>query len=176
MTDSSSAYLTLSQVAARTGRHPELLRQWCAAGRIPCQRLGGSWVVLEADLALLDRMATRARRRTAAGDGAPSGRRRLLAAVFDDPARAAAGADALRDRLSLDDTQIETAPMGLRSLSGLGLTVVAGQVPEEAVLDARRILVAYAGRIVAELESGPLIAPPPRARSERRRAAATTTP
>ncbi|MDQ2966018.1 MAG: helix-turn-helix domain-containing protein, partial [Chloroflexota bacterium] len=46
-----SGYLTLSQVAIRTGRHPELLRQWCAAGRLPCARVGGSWVMLERDVA-----------------------------------------------------------------------------------------------------------------------------
>jgi len=173
MPDSSSAYLTLSQVAARTGRHPELLRQWCAAGRIPCQRLGGSWVVLEQDLELIDRMATRARRRSQVGSGALSGRRRLVAAVFEDPAHAAAGATALRDRLALDDTAIETAPIGLRTLGALGLTVVAGHVPEEAILDARRILIAFAGRIVADLAGDGSVPIPGRARAERRRVAAT---
>lgn len=151
MPDSSSAYLTLSQVAARTGRHPELLRQWCAAGRIPCQRLGGSWVVLERDVALLDRMATRARRRAASATPR-SGRRRLLAAVFDDAAKAAQAADALRGRLALDEGSIETGPIQLGTLRAFDLTIVAGRVAEEVVLDARRILGAYGGRIVAELE------------------------
>ena len=155
MPDTNTAYLTLSQVAARTGRHPELLRQWCAAGRIPCQRLGGSWVVLERDLALLDRMATRSRRRTAPPGEPPTGRRRLVAAVFEDALRAAAGAEALRERLALDDGSIESAPIGLSALSALGLTVVAGHVPEEATLDARRVLASFGGRIVADLDEGP---------------------
>jgi hypothetical protein len=154
MPDPSSAYLTLSQVAARTGRHPELLRQWCAAGRIPCQRLGGSWVLLEADVPLLDQMATRARRR-ARPAGPRSGRRRLLAAVFGDPASAASAAEALRARLAIEDGAIETGPMGVGRLGALGLTVVAGQVAEELVLDARRIIGAYGGRVVAELEPEP---------------------
>src|SRR5215213_6674958 len=115
MSESSSAYLTLSQVAARTGRHPELLRQWCAAGRIPCQRLGGSWVVLEADLELLDTMATRARRRTAVLP-APTGRQRLIAAVFDDGERAGLAAQTLTARLRLDADAVETAPIGIESL------------------------------------------------------------
>lgn len=169
MPESSSPYLTLSQVAARTGRHPELLRQWCAAGRIPCQRLGGSWVVLERDLALLDRMATRARRRSTTI--APrSGRRRLLAAVFEDADRASQAAEALRRRLTLDDGAIETGPIQLGTLRAFDLTVVAGKIAEESVLDARRIIAAFGGRIVAELEGD---AESPRAprRADRREAA-----
>jgi hypothetical protein len=173
MPDPSSAYLTLSQVAARTGRHAELLRQWCAAGRIPCQRLGGSWVLLEADLPLLERMATRARRRSRV-NGPSSGRRRLLAAVFDDPARAADAADALRGRLSIDDGAIETGPIGIGQLSALGLTVVAGQVEEELVLDARRILGAFGGRIVADLDPEPPRGTPARRRAERGQATSTS--
>jgi hypothetical protein len=146
--------LTLSQVAARTGRHPELLRQWCAAGRIPCQRLGGSWLLREADLPLLDRMATRARRRTRAH--APrTGRRRLLAAVFEEAARAEEAMDGLRTRLKVDDGAIEAGPIGVGRLGALGLTVVAGQVAEELVLDARRILGSFGGKIVADLEAEP---------------------
>jgi Helix-turn-helix domain len=167
MADQSSPFLTLSQVAARTGRHPELLRQWCAAGRIPCQRLGGSWVLRESDLGLLDRMATRSRRRVRSGTPA-SGRRRLIAAVFEDADHASQAGAALRERLTLEDASIESAPLGLRSLAGLGLTVVAGHVPEESTLDARRILGSYRGRIVAELDGG-ATAGSRRSRAERAR-------
>jgi hypothetical protein len=162
----STPYLTLSQVAARTGRHPELLRQWCAAGRIPCHRLGGSWVVLERDLPLVDQMATRTRRRLAAA--APlSGDRRLLAAVYEHPARAAEASDALRERLRLEAGAVETGPLGVGTLEAMGLTVVAGRVPAEVVLDARRILASYGGRIVAELDADPAPTLQPR-RAERR--------
>ena len=168
-TDASPAFLTLSQVAARTGRHPELLRQWCAAGRIPCRRLGGSWVVLEEDLPLLGRMATRRRRRT---DNLPrSGRRRILVAVFEDRSRAAEAATALRARLGLDDGATETGPIGVGALAALGLTVAAGTVPEEMVLDARRILASYGGRIMADLEGDPPA--PVRRRTQARSAAAS---
>jgi hypothetical protein len=151
MAADSSTYLTLSQVAVRTGRHPELLRQWCAAGRIPCLRLGGSWVVREEDLALLDRIATRTRRRPEAS-APPSGRTRLLAAVFDEQERAERAAVALRDRLHLPPDAVETAPVGIRSLGALGLTFVAGTVPAESALDGRRVLTSFGGRIVAELD------------------------
>src|SRR3954447_15578773 len=94
------AYLTLSQVALRTGRHPELLRQWCARGRVPCARVGGSWVVREQDLALVDGIAKRSRQ-TRAGAVAVDhpDRTRIIAAVFDDDALAGTAADALRQRL-----------------------------------------------------------------------------
>jgi hypothetical protein len=168
MADEKSGYLTLSQVAVRTGRHPELLRQWCAAGRIPCLRLGGSWVVREEDLPLLDRIATRSRRRPEAVS-VPSGRTRSLAAVFDDTDRAEAAAQALRDRLSLPADAIETAPVTLKSLRGL--TFVAGTVAEEASLDGRRILSSYGGRIVAELDASGAPSPGARSRAHSRRTA-----
>jgi len=164
----SSAYLTLSQVAARTGRHPELLRQWCAAGRIPCHRLGGSWVVHERDLPLLDRIATRARRRSMAL-ARLSGERRLLAAVFEQRDRASDAAEALRARLRLEDGAVQTGPLGVGTLDALGVTVVAGRVPAEVALDARRILAAYGGRIVADLEADPAPSGDRRRRSDRRR-------
>jgi Helix-turn-helix domain len=43
--------MTLAEVAAATGRNPELLRRWCAAGRIRCQRIGRDWVIDASDLA-----------------------------------------------------------------------------------------------------------------------------
>jgi hypothetical protein len=171
MADDSSTYLTLSQVAVRTGRHPELLRQWCSAGRIPCLRLGGSWVLREEDLPLLDRIATRTRRRPET-IAVPSGRTRSLAAVFADGGRAESAAQALRDRLSLGPDAIETAPVTLKSLGGRGLTFVAGTVPEESSLDGRRILTSYGGRIVAELDGGNVPLPAARMRNGTRRAAA----
>lgn len=173
MTDPSLRYLTLSQVAARTGRHPELLRQWCAAGRIPCERLGGSWVIREDDLALIDRMATRARRHTAQAQEA-SGRRRLLAAVFDNREHADLATAALGNRLEPGAASVESAPVGLPALAALGLTVIASHVAEESVLDARRIVASFGGRVVAEFDdAGSPASPaprPPRARQERRRA------
>jgi hypothetical protein len=150
MSETGSTFLTLSQVSARTGRHPELLRQWCASGRIPCQRLGGSWVLREEDLPLLDGIATRARRTTPQAKAEPVGQR-VIAAVFDDAARAAAAAEALRLRLQLEAEAIETSSVGLRSLGALGLTVVAGTFPAASALQGRRIIGSYGGRVVADV-------------------------
>jgi hypothetical protein len=147
------AYLTLSQVSLRTGRHPELLRQWCARGRIPCARVGGSWVLREQDLALVDGIAKRSRQ-TRAGPAAidhPE-RTRIIAAVFDDDGTAATVADALRHRLRLSHDAIGTTSLGLSALAPLRLSVVAGRFSEPVSVEARRILVGYGGRIVADID------------------------
>jgi hypothetical protein len=147
------AYLTLSQVSLRTGRHPELLRQWCARGRIPCDRVGGSWVLREGDLALVDGIAKRSRQ-TREGPAAVDHpeRTRIIAAVFDDEGLAGTVADALRGRLGLADDAVGTTSLGLTGLAPLRLSVVAGRFSEPASVDARRILVGYGGRIVADID------------------------
>jgi hypothetical protein len=145
-------YLTLSQVALRTGRHPELLRQWCARGRIPCARVGGSWVLRERDLSLVEGIARRARQPRV--DAAPAGpeQTRIIAAVFDDDGLAATAADALRERLHVAHDAIGTTSLGLTGLAPLRLSVVAGRLPGPASVEARRILVGYGGRIVADID------------------------
>jgi hypothetical protein len=153
MSTSEPSYLTLSQVALRTGRHPELLRQWCAAGRIPCRRVGGSWVVREEDLAMVDGIARRGHgaRTGPAASGDPA-RTRIIAAVFDGDDTADSVTDALRERLHLQPDTIGATRLGVNGLAALRLTVVAGRFPEPASVDARRILVGYGGRIVADID------------------------
>ena len=147
------AYLTLSQVALRTGRHPELLRQWCARGRVPCARVGGSWVVREQDLPLVDGIAKRSRQARAGAVAVDHPERtRIIAAVFDDDGLASTVAAALRDRLRLADDAVGTTSLGLTGLAPLRLSVVAGRFSEPASVDARRILVGYGGRIVADID------------------------
>jgi hypothetical protein len=51
--------LTLSQVAETTGRNAELLRRWCAAGRIRCQRMGRDWLVDRSELPVIEAMPRR---------------------------------------------------------------------------------------------------------------------
>jgi hypothetical protein len=145
-------YLTLSQVALRTGRHPELLRQWCARGRIPCARVGGSWVLRERDLPLVDGIARRARQPRV--DATPVGpeQTRILAAVFDDDGLAETAADALRERLHVASDAIGTTSLGLTGVAPLRLSVVAGRLPGPASVEARRILIGYGGRIVADID------------------------
>jgi hypothetical protein len=145
-------YLTLSQVAMRTGRHPELLRQWCARGRIPCARVGGSWVLRERDLSLVDGIARRARQPRVDATASGPEETRIIAAVFDDDGLAETVADALRDRLHVAHDAIGTTSLGLTSLAPLRLSVVAGRFPGPASVEARRIVVGYGGRIVADID------------------------
>src|SRR3954447_22670436 len=56
---SAADLMTLAEVAARTGRNPELLRRWCAAGRIRCQRIGRDWVIDASDVAAVRAMPRR---------------------------------------------------------------------------------------------------------------------
>jgi hypothetical protein len=147
------SYLTLSQVALRTGRHPELLRQWCAAGRIPCQRVGGSWVIRERDLAFVDAIARRGHAaRTEPEAATDPGRTRILAAVFDNAESADAVAGVLRERFAMQPDAVGTSNVRVNGLAALRLTLVAGRFPEPASVDARRILVGYGGRMVADLD------------------------
>jgi hypothetical protein len=156
MSSPEASYVTLSQVAVRTGRHPELLRQWCASGRLPCTRVGGSWVMLERDVAMIDGIESRARKRQPSALEAEPPARRVLAAVFDDEAAAARAAQALRDRLAGAVGDIGTAPLTVPALPTVSLTVVAGNVAGSAALQARRILAAFGGRIVADIEEIPV--------------------
>ncbi|HET7726605.1 MAG TPA: helix-turn-helix domain-containing protein [Candidatus Limnocylindrales bacterium] len=57
--ESERRLLTLLDVAARTERNPELLRRWCASGRIPCQRVGRDWLIDAADLPIIEAMPRR---------------------------------------------------------------------------------------------------------------------
>jgi helix-turn-helix protein len=153
MPTTEPAYLTLSQVAVRTGRHPELLRQWCSSGRIPCARVGGSWVVREQDLPLVDAIPRRNRARSGVPLPEPSDRTRIIAAVFDEDAVADTVAATLRERLRSDGDAIGTTTLGLTALTPLRLSVVGGRFSEPASVDARRILVGYGGRIVADVDA-----------------------
>jgi hypothetical protein len=109
--------------------------------------------MLERDLPLLDGIAARNR-----GRARPSpppradGTTRVIAAVFDDPATAGKAADVLRDRLGLGSEDVGTGPLDLPAVSAASLAVVAGRVPAGAVIQARRVLSAYGGRIVADIE------------------------
>jgi hypothetical protein len=152
MSASEPIYLTLSQVSVRTGRHPELLRQWCAAGRVPCTRVGASWVMREQDLGLIEGIASRRGRVRVPTTTAPPGASRVIAAVFDDASAATAAADALRERFNLLPEAVGTGAVDLPAIPALSLTVVAATLTGSTAINARRLLTAFGGRIVADIE------------------------
>lgn len=55
--------ISLSHAAQRSGRHPEVLRRWCAEGRIPAVRIGRTWAITPETLALLLSHSARSRPR-----------------------------------------------------------------------------------------------------------------
>lgn len=57
--DAEHRLFTLAEAAAITGRNGELLRRWCASGRIACQRLGRDWLVEGRELSRIERMPRR---------------------------------------------------------------------------------------------------------------------
>ena len=71
---SHGAVLSLAEVSERTGRHPDLLRRWSEAGRIPAIRVGRSWAIPESALPSIEWPAAR-RRRPGGSGGAGSGDR-----------------------------------------------------------------------------------------------------
>lgn len=55
--------LTLAQAAERTARPVRVLRLWARQGRIPAIKLGREWLIAEADLAAIEAMPKRKRRK-----------------------------------------------------------------------------------------------------------------
>jgi excisionase family DNA binding protein len=66
----SGTVVSRAEAASRTGRHPEVLRRWCADGRIPAIRIGRAWAISADTLALL--MQHRSRSRPRLSSRAPS--------------------------------------------------------------------------------------------------------
>jgi excisionase family DNA binding protein len=56
-------YVSLAEAAKRTGRHPDVLRRWCADGRLPAIRLGRAWALPKESVALLIAESGRSRPR-----------------------------------------------------------------------------------------------------------------
>ena len=186
--DGEAEYLTLAQVAALTGRHPELLRQWAAAGRVPAKRLGNVWVMRAEDVRFVTAMTSRSRsvlRRAIPSDG----RVRLIAASFADAAAALTAAAVLRSRIQTDQLDVAIQSVELPAVVALTLTIVAVRAPLARLLEARGILVGHGGTVIADLDpetlpsptpaiDGPLdvqidAAPPPARRSRRLGSAAS---
>jgi excisionase family DNA binding protein len=60
--DRKPRVVPLSEAASRTGRHPDVLRRWCASGRIPATRVGRTWALPESEVIRLEDLPRRHRR------------------------------------------------------------------------------------------------------------------
>lgn len=58
-----SELVPLSEVAKRVGRHPEVLRRWCADGRVKAVRIGRTWWIHPETVAVLVAHGNRSRPR-----------------------------------------------------------------------------------------------------------------
>lgn len=139
-------FLSLAEVARLTGRHPELLRQWCATGRLPCERIGGSWAIAEDQVSLVQAQPARGRRRAAAPD--PVAARVVVAAAFVDGTRGRLVHAELVRRFGLRD---EEAGLAQLSLDGVEMVLVAGRIPADRFEEVSRLVDGLGGRIVADV-------------------------
>jgi hypothetical protein len=56
------AVVPLAEAARLSGRHPDLLRRWCASGRIEGFRVGRTWAVTQREVERLAQLPARRRR------------------------------------------------------------------------------------------------------------------
>ncbi|HEU4672988.1 MAG TPA: helix-turn-helix domain-containing protein [Candidatus Limnocylindrales bacterium] len=139
-----SRYVTLAEVARRTGRHPEQLRQWCASGRLPCERFGRDWLLDAADLPLVDQVATR-RRHVAVET------RTVVGASFTDGAAGRRALSQARQQFEIDPKDAALAPL---AIDDVAFVLVAVIIPTERVDDAIALIEGSGGTIVAEVPEG----------------------
>jgi hypothetical protein len=63
-----SRVVPLAEAARLSGRHPDLLRRWCATGRIDGVRVGRTWAVTRREVERLSRLPARRRHGTEESD------------------------------------------------------------------------------------------------------------
>lgn len=134
--------LPLEDVARRTGQPVERLREWCATGLLPCDRVDGEWALPETELATAQALAaTRPRLATSRlADGA-----RVLVAAFRDLAAARRALDAIRARIGAHSGDVELAPV---SIDGMQRVLVAGRVPGGEAASIDEIVTEAGGQLV----------------------------
>lgn len=143
--------LRLDEVAHMTSQPVERLRQWCATGLLPCDRVDGRWALPETELPSAFALGAVGPRLsdTALPDGA-----RLLAAAFHDQAAARAALDAIRTSTGVRPTEVEVAPL---ALDGMQQVLVAGRIPAEHEADIHAIVSEAGGRIVDGQPAAPFV-------------------
>jgi hypothetical protein len=124
---SAAQLLTLTEVALITGRNAELLRRWCVAGRIRCQRVGRDWVIDSTDIKAVEGMPRR-------GVGG------MTKIAIDD--------------LSALSKSLRAAVEGCLEKGESVAVVVLGIEGSAIILTERKALVARDGVLVTEPEEG----------------------
>lgn len=115
--------VSLPEVAQRTGVAVAQLREWCATGRLPCDRDGTEWCLGESHVPKAAALATLGRR---LAQGQRADGRQPFAAAFRDSVAARHALQELRRQSTADLADVSIAPL---AIDGMTLVVVAGWLP-----------------------------------------------
>jgi hypothetical protein len=134
--------IALDEVAELTDQPLDRLREWCATGLLPCDRVDGEWALPEAELPTAHSLAAVGPR--LAGTALPDGAR-LLAVAFAGTSEARAALDEIRARTGARPSDVELAPM---TIDGMPRVLVAGRIPAAHETRIRSIVTAFGGRLI----------------------------
>lgn len=134
----------LEEAARLARRNQEELRQWCATGRLRCDRVDGRWYVLESELHVAATMPIRM------VDRSPSGRA-VLAIAFSDREMGRRACELMRTRFGLSDEDCSSARL---ALDGRDLLIVAGTFAADTVDAVVEIARDHGGLIVDDVDAG----------------------
>lgn len=138
--------LSLEEVSARTGQPVERLREWCATGRLPCDRDASGWRLPEDDLPRVHALALVGPRLSA---GRPSDLAGLVAMAFHDQAAATSAFEEIRRSTGTRGDDLAIAPV---AIDGMELVMVAGRFPRRHLEAIGEIVERRGGRIVDGLD------------------------
>ena len=132
----------MEEAALATDRTADELRQWCATGRLRCERSDGEWMLFERDVATA--AAMRAPR-----PGPVTSGRMVLALAFPDVARARRAMEQIRNAFDRRVHHLALAPL---SLDGRAYSLVAGSYPDDGYLVLEGIARLNGGQIVDDVD------------------------
>ena len=132
--------LRIDEAAQRTGCAPDELRQWCATGRLHCDRIGTEWLILESELHLAAAIPSRTLHQSG---------RSVLAIAFGDVVQGRRAFDEIRRRLNAGTRDLE---MGRLSLDGREYALVAGSFADEAYPVLESIVTRFGAVVVDDVD------------------------
>jgi excisionase family DNA binding protein len=132
--------LRIDEAAERTGCSPDELRQYCATGRLHCDRVGTEWLILESELHLAASLPSRSLHQSG---------RSVLAIAFGDMAQGRRAFEEIRRRLNSGARDLE---MGRLSLDGREYALVAGSFSNDAYPLLESIVKRYGGAVVDDVD------------------------
>src|SRR4051794_35710213 len=130
--------IPVTTAATLTGQPEATLSQWCATGRLDCERVADTWYLLESDLHRAAEMRARVHREYASG-------RAVLALAFADAHAGRQAFDELRHRFGAGAGDLAIGPM---SLDGREFVLIAGAFPDDSTHRIEEIAQQFGGLVV----------------------------